>query len=222
MVVHPLLNCLVYLHSKGITHRDIKPENILFDSEGVLKLADFGLAINMTEEHAVTRAGTLHYMAPEVVKNPLKDHPDDFKAEARFHYNAVVDSWAAGCLAYELIVGFPPFMAETQQQVVANINHMEVKYPKKMSEECIDFIKLALQRHPENRATTQELIKHPWISLHMRRNSSRQLNFEPSSYNSKVLTDFASGGALAKQMNAHRTAERGPTKSKEGSRMAPF
>jgi aurora kinase len=106
-------------------------------------------------------------MAPEVVKNPLKDHPDDFKNEVRFHYNAVVDSWAVGCLAYELIVGFPPFMAETQQQVVKNINSKEVVYPKKMSEDCIDFVKAALHRDPHERATSAELIKHPWINLHM-------------------------------------------------------
>lgn len=121
----------------------------------------------MTVSHTLFLAGTLHYMAPEVVKNPLKDHPDDFKNEARFHYNSVVDSWAVGCLAYELIVGFPPFMAETQQQVVKNINSKEVAYPKKMSEECVDFIKAALHRDPQDRATTSELIKHPWITLHM-------------------------------------------------------
>src|SRR5689334_12264304 len=74
--------------------------------------------------------GTLHYMAPEVVKNPLKDHPNDFKNETRYHYNSVVDSWAVGCLAYELIIGFPPFMADTQQQVVKNINTKEVTYTK--------------------------------------------------------------------------------------------
>eukprot|EP00878_Enallax_costatus_P038186 GHUV01043353.1.p1 GENE.GHUV01043353.1~~GHUV01043353.1.p1 ORF type:complete len:144 (-),score=26.46 GHUV01043353.1:679-1110(-) len=105
-------------------------------------------------------------MAPEAVKNPLKDHPNDFKNEVRYHYNAVVDSWAVGCLAYELIVGFPPFMADTQQQVVKNINTKDVQYPKKMSEEMMDFCKLALQRDPQNRATTAELIKHHWVTLH--------------------------------------------------------
>jgi aurora kinase len=105
-------------------------------------------------------------MAPEVVKNPLKDHPDDYKNEVRFHYNAVVDSWAVGCLAYELLVGFPPFMAQTQQEVVKNINTMEIRYPKKMSEECVDFVKHALERRPEDRATTAELLRHHWINLH--------------------------------------------------------
>lgn len=112
-------------------------------------------------------AGTLHYMAPEVVKNPLKDHPDDFKNEVRYHYNVVVDSWAVGCLAYELLAGYPPFSANTQQQVVHNINNAEVQFGKRMSEDAIDFIKSALERQPHDRATTTELIKHPWIIQHM-------------------------------------------------------
>jgi hypothetical protein len=112
-------------------------------------------------------AGTLHYMAPEVVKNPLKDHPDDFKNEQRYHYNMVVDSWAIGCLAFELLAGYPPFTANTQSQVVHNINHLEIAYPKRMSEDAISFMKAALERFPGERATTTELIKHPWIQQHM-------------------------------------------------------
>ena len=50
---------------RGIVHRDIKPENILFSGGMSLKLADFGLAIDLRKEKAVTRAGTLDYMAPE-------------------------------------------------------------------------------------------------------------------------------------------------------------
>lgn len=51
---------------QGIIHRDIKPENILIGEGGDVKLADFGLAINVDKERPVTRAGTLDYMAPEV------------------------------------------------------------------------------------------------------------------------------------------------------------
>ena len=55
------------MHTRGIIHRDIKPENILFTKGDCrLKLADFGLAIDLRQERAVTRAGTLDYMAPEV------------------------------------------------------------------------------------------------------------------------------------------------------------
>jgi serine/threonine protein kinase len=66
MVLDPFIRVLHYLHTRSIVHRDIKPENILFTKGNVLKLADFGLAIDLREERAVTRAGTLDYMAPEV------------------------------------------------------------------------------------------------------------------------------------------------------------
>lgn len=70
-----------------------------------LKLADFGLALNLREERAVTRVGTLDYMAPEVLRCPLKRHPADNKERADLHYTGTVDAWAVGVLAYELLTG---------------------------------------------------------------------------------------------------------------------
>ncbi|PNH06396.1 putative spindle assembly checkpoint kinase [Tetrabaena socialis] len=57
MVLLPCLRVLVYLHEQGILHRDIKPENILFTRNMTFKLCDFGLAIDLRDERAVTRAG---------------------------------------------------------------------------------------------------------------------------------------------------------------------
>lgn len=70
-VVTPLLKVLHSLHQVGIIHRDIKPENIFFETDGTLRLGDFGLAINATRERPISKVGTLDYMAPEVRGRPL-------------------------------------------------------------------------------------------------------------------------------------------------------
>jgi len=57
-----MLDALSYLHQRGVVHRDIKPENILIAKGGVMKLADFGLSIDVNKERPVTRTGTLDYM----------------------------------------------------------------------------------------------------------------------------------------------------------------
>jgi serine/threonine protein kinase len=109
LVLHPCLSALAYLHSHNIIHRDIKPENLLLAEGDVIKLADFGLSVNTEEENPVTRAGTLDYMAPEVLVCPLKRLPSDHKEKVELAYTTKVDSWSMGVLAYELLAGRPPF-----------------------------------------------------------------------------------------------------------------
>ncbi len=65
-VIAPLLQTLEVVHQRGVIHRDIKPENLLLSEAGVVKLGDWGLAINQLQEKAYSRVGTLDYMAPEV------------------------------------------------------------------------------------------------------------------------------------------------------------
>lgn len=63
-ILCPFMVGLTYLHSLNIIHRDIKLENTLFTEDGTLKIADFGLSVDMTMENPVTRLGTLDYMSP--------------------------------------------------------------------------------------------------------------------------------------------------------------
>ena len=56
-VLLPLMSALLHMHERGLIHRDIKPENTLFAAGRVLKLADFGLAVDAAVERPVTRLG---------------------------------------------------------------------------------------------------------------------------------------------------------------------
>ncbi|KAJ9531854.1 hypothetical protein QJQ45_022034 [Haematococcus lacustris] len=187
MVLHPFLLALHYLHTHGIMHRDIKPENVLFTEHRVLKLADFGLAIDLNEERAVTRAGTLDYMAPEVLRCPPKNLPQENKNNTSLYYNNSVDAWAVGVFAYELIVGFPPFAGENQLDSVDKIIHSTPAFPEKISELAKAFITAvrvvlattcvnsgmhyALKKHPGDRPTVIEMLHNPWIRSYQRRTS---------------------------------------------------
>ncbi|HSS96378.1 MAG TPA: serine/threonine-protein kinase [Terriglobales bacterium] len=97
-----LCDGLHYAHQRGVIHRDIKPENLLVDNEGVLKIADFGLAklnsggsSNEWQTNDSRRMGTLGYMAPEQVENP---QAVDYRA----------DIYSAGVVLYETLTGEKP------------------------------------------------------------------------------------------------------------------
>ncbi|EFJ48347.1 hypothetical protein VOLCADRAFT_81108 [Volvox carteri f. nagariensis] len=151
LVMRPFLEALVYLHSQGICHRDIKPENILYNDNWVLKIADFGVSINLNEERAVTRAGTVDYM------------PQENKDNASLAYTSAVDVWAAGVLSYELLVGFTPMSAVSQFMATA-ASTRTLHFPASLSPASRDFILATLCDDPGDRPTAQELLRHPWIN----------------------------------------------------------
>eukprot|EP00210_Caulerpa_lentillifera_P008257 g7880.t1 len=94
-----LVSAVSFLHQNGIVHRDLKPENVLLDSEGHIKITDFGLSkgnmVPNDDSRADSFVGTIQYMAPEI----LQGKP----------YTAAVDWWSVGVLIYEMIHGEPPF-----------------------------------------------------------------------------------------------------------------
>ncbi|KXZ50131.1 hypothetical protein GPECTOR_17g1004 [Gonium pectorale] len=170
-VIVPFLSALAYLHSQGIIHRDIKPENILLGANKTIKVADFGLSININHERPVTRAGTLDYMAPEVLVCPDKRRPEENKDK--------VDSWAVGILAYELLVGYPPFEQESRAATYEHIMYKDPKYPSWMTEEAKKFIGLALCKNASQRPTIFDLMQHAWVQPYVVRQPSTGASTNP-------------------------------------------
>ncbi|KAL0760762.1 hypothetical protein Bca101_076912 [Brassica carinata] len=100
-----LLSGLHHCHSRGVLHRDIKGSNLLIDSNGVLKIADFGLATFFDPRNSVpltSRVVTLWYRPPELLLGAC-------------HYGVGVDLWSAGCILDELYSGKPILPGKTEQ-----------------------------------------------------------------------------------------------------------
>jgi aurora kinase len=102
-------------------------------------------------------------MAPEVLCCPPKVNPSDNKSIRQLQYNSSVDSWAVGVLAYELLVGFPPFASNSANDSVTKIMSNQVVYPKRMGDAAKSFIDEALSSYPGDRPTALEMLHSSWV-----------------------------------------------------------
>jgi len=182
-VLRPLLHALTYMHGRGVVHRDLKPGNVLFDRGGVLKLADFGLSIDLNEERASTRAGTFDFMAPEVLRCPARNNPAEKKKvpvdadpetakAAGPQYGTAADAWGVGVLVYAMLTGQPPFVSKRgdAKEVAAGITsshptlHMAA-FPK-LSPAARSFIRLTMAAEPADRPSVLEMQAHALLQTH--------------------------------------------------------
>ena len=145
----PILSALSAAHALGIVHRDIKPENIMISNEGRVKVADFGLArgeligSTMTAESSVI-LGSVSYLSPEQVQRGIADSRSDV--------------YAAGIVAYEMLIGDKPFTADSPIQIA--YMHVNEEVPRLRSkrreipQELDELIARATAKNPDDRPRT--------------------------------------------------------------------
>uniref|UniRef100_A0A3P9IZW8 protein kinase C n=1 Tax=Oryzias latipes TaxID=8090 RepID=A0A3P9IZW8_ORYLA len=130
---------LQFLHAKGIVYRDLKLDNVLLDSDGHIKIADFGMCKEnvLDASRTSTFCGTPDYIAPEILLGQ--------------RYNSSVDWWSFGVLLYEMLIGQSPFHGRDEEELFQSIRTDTPIYPTWLTKASKDLLVKLFVREPEER-----------------------------------------------------------------------
>lgn len=148
-----LIQVLEYLHNEvKIAHRDLKAENVMLDEFNNIRVIDFGLSNQFTEENSFlnTACGSPAYAAPEMIKGNK--------------YTKAADIWSSGILLYSMVAGQLPYDDDNIQRLLQKIVYTDIKYPGFFTPALIDLLKKMLTKAPDLRIDIPRIKEHFWFS----------------------------------------------------------
>eukprot|EP00877_Chromochloris_zofingiensis_P005481 jgi/Chrzof1/14934/Cz09g21100.t1 len=166
-LIMDVLQALHYLHEQGVVHRDIKSENVFRTSSGQWKLGDFGSALRLGDEKALNRQpwkleGTFSFAPPEYIMIW-----NGFTRRDLFNATSFkLDAWSVGALAYDVLVGRPPFALHdniTREAEQKAICQQDPHFPSGLSYSAVSFLKQCLEKDPQKRPSIKQLMHHQWF-----------------------------------------------------------
>ncbi len=164
-----ILNSIKYLHSLNIAHRDIKPDNIIITKDKKkVKLIDFGSScelkeLNYEKEYEEIKKkeknakktfkffiGTPGFISPECIHNKFSDKRSDY--------------YSLGCLLYNLLIGFTPFLGENTFDILEKGSEGKFIYPNNiLSKDAIDLINKLIVVDADLRLNINQMLSHPFL-----------------------------------------------------------
>ncbi|XP_041824492.1 serine/threonine-protein kinase 17A isoform X2 [Melanotaenia boesemani] len=156
-LMRQILEGVAFLHRSNVVHLDLKPQNILLTSSsplGDIKIVDFGLSRKVSSHHELREImGTPEYVAPEILNyEPI---------------STATDMWSIGVLAYVMLTGISPFLGDDKQETFLNISQLNVSYNveelQQLDQNAPSFIQMLLRKQPQDRATAEQCLNHPWL-----------------------------------------------------------
>ena len=213
-LMRQIVSGLYFLHSNKIIHRDLKLDNLLvtFNSEkdkqslnmmkAIVKIIDFGFATTLKSAKSnltYTVLGTPTNMDPQLLQN-METHTRN-----QTGYDDKADIWSLGTLCYEMLVGHMAFSCTSIQELYQKVKQGTYSLPTNLSEEVVSFINGMLQKDPQKRLSSNELLKHDFLTKNVKQFKPLDVRKVPGTVGPGGMIEINTAGAGKKGGNLTQT-----------------